>query len=150
MRFQLKEIHFRWLAVGTVVLTVAYCQSLERPFLDGIDAYEVLDAKLDPVTGKIVELGRLYNFSSEVVEVGIYDSPNQKRDSSELHKPIFWVSSPDPYPSKVEYDGKCYFVLTEFRERWTYVAGSWADNETGKQICFYLLTPEGKRISDYQ
>ena len=114
-----------------------------------MDAYQVLDTRLDPGTGKIVELGRLYNFGSEVVEVGIFDRKVPTRQVSELHKPVLSISSPDPYPQTIEFDGQCYFVLTEFRENWTIVVGTWAERQTGKKLCFYLLTPDGKRITDY-
>ena len=120
-----------------------------RPFLDKfLFEYEIVDAVVDHETGKIIELGRLYNFSSEGYEVGIYDTKNSNRSSWELNKPIFSISSPRPVPERIEYDGKCYFVKTFFRNNWTDVVGTWNDLKTGKAICFYLLTPDGKRIEN--
>ena len=143
----------KWIVPGGLLIAIGlfmgYCQTLERPFLDRFDMYEVQDTDLDPATGRYVELGRIYNFSSEGYEVGVFESANPRRDTIDLRKPIFSISSPRPIPQKIEYDGTCYFVRTEFRKDWTNVTGTWMDNETGKSLCFYLLTPSGERINNY-
>jgi hypothetical protein len=149
----LKRRTSKWIIPGGVLAAIAlllgYCQTLERPFLTRTFEYEVINTITDQDTGKIVELGRLYNFSSEAYEVGIYDTLNPNRESSELKKPVFEITSPVPIPEKIEFDGKCYFVRTAFEKDWTHVRGTWKDPKTGKSLCFYLLTPDGKRIENY-
>lgn len=132
--------------LGLVALVAAYCQQLERPFLDRFDPYEPKHWIIDARTKKVVELGRIYNFSSEAIEVGVFDSVEPNRQVVDLHVPMIGVAGANPYPERVEYDGQCYFVRTGFRKDWSSVRPIWTDESSGKTLCFYLLTPDGKRI----
>lgn len=135
--------------LAAVSLTLAYCYSLERPFLDRFDEYQVQDSLFDQRTGKVVELGRLYNFSSEADEVGVFDVASTTRRTIDLHRPIFSISSPSPVPEQIAFDGQCYFVRTELKQDWTNIRGTWVDPRTKQSLCFYLLTPSGQHISKW-
>jgi hypothetical protein len=119
----------------------------ERPLLDYMDDYKVLHDIRDENTGKIVELGTLYNFGSTEYEVGVYNEHRPNRSSFELHEQnISIVGSPGPSPKIVQFDGRCYFVVSAYRKGWDKVRPLWKDGRSGKEICFYILTPEGNRI----
>jgi hypothetical protein len=138
-----------WAVLLVTLVGVAYFLSLERSFFDRFMAYEPLDVRYDEPTGKYVELGRLWDPGSQVFEVAVYDSPNPQRKASQLNRQLLSVVHPTPYPARVEFDGRCYFVRTELREAYTAVEGNWTDRGTGKSLCFYLLTPEGRQISNF-
>lgn len=136
------------LALTGFWIFLIYCQSLDPRFFDRFDEYEVIDSKYDPVTEHYVELGGLWNFSSTAYEVSVYPDRNADRKSSELNKQIFWIVTHSVPPDRIEFDGKCYFVRSAFRPDWTYVNGRWVDVKTGKELCFYLLSTDGKRYTD--
>jgi len=92
-----------------------------------------------------VELGVLWNALSTGYEVSVYPDRNAKRSSSKLNKPILTIVAHDVPPERIEYDGRCYFVRSEFRQDMTHVDGQWVDVKTGKELCFYLLTTDGTR-----
>lgn len=126
---------------------VAVFAGTERPVLDYLDEYKVLHYLEDQKTGKVIELGVLSNFGSIEYEVGVYDEVNPKRTSFGLRPHLISVvGSPGPDPAVVQFDGACYFMVSAFRPDWDKVHPQWTDNVTGKQLCFYVLTPDGDRI----
>lgn len=113
--------------------------------MDRFDDYHVLDSKFDRATGRYVELGRIYNFGYEAVEIAVYPDRDPARQSRNLHKQLIGVVNPRPYPETLEFDGSCYFIRTNLRKGWDWVDGKWPE-PTGGNICVYVLTPDGQRI----
>jgi hypothetical protein len=119
----------------------------ERPMLDYLDEYKVLHSLRDQNTGKVIELGILSNFGSTEYEVGVYDAVNSERTSFDLRQQnISIVGNPGPNPPLVQFDGACYFIASAFREEWDRVHPLWKDDISGREICFDVVAPNGKKI----
>jgi hypothetical protein len=147
MKIQKKYLYFG-LASAIGCFAIFTIQSSERPILDRLDSYEILDAVVDKNTNRTIELGLLSNFGSVEYEVGIYPSVNLNRQSSDLQIPIFSTVVHANPPEKIEFDGKCYYVRAEYRVGWTKILGKWEDPVTHNSICFYLLTPSRIQITN--
>lgn len=112
---------------------------------DELFSYSRIDAHLDKNTNAVVELGLLESFSATILVVGVYQVSSIERRVKELRNTLLELTIHAEIPTKLEFDGTCYFVQARYNNFNLHIAGRWTDPHSGNDVCFYLLTPEQRR-----
>ena len=116
-----------------------------QTFVIGDLEYSTIHAMKDPNTGRLVELGVWKwktdtGYSVSVFQEGLH------RDIGPFALPAISLRSPQSQLTRIEHDGECYFVQAEFDPQKDRLTSFITEEKTGAHWCFYVLTPEGKKI----
>ena len=134
-------------AIALISLAAIGASRLDRPLTDYLlFDYTRMKSMHDAAAGKFVELGASANFGSLAYEVAVYDAPGESGYWFGRRKPVIAIVSPG-HEVALEFDGKCYFLRSALRKKRDRIEPFWRDEVSGKEICFYVLTPDGTKVT---